>query len=46
MERMSWKQLIVALVLIAVGVAIVIGVLSSCGGHRSPERQGAVLLHH
>jgi hypothetical protein len=46
MERMSWKQLIVALVLIAVGAAIVVGVLSSCGRHRSPEHRAAMLLHH
>jgi hypothetical protein len=40
---MSWKQLIVALVVIVVAVAIVVGVLSSCGGDHSPEHRGATL---
>jgi hypothetical protein len=40
---MSWKQLTVALVVIVVAVAIVVGVLSSCGGDQSPEHRGATL---
>jgi len=40
---MSWKQLTVALVVIVVAVAIVVGVLSSCGGDHSPEHRGATL---
>ena len=38
---MTWKQLIAGLVAIIVAVAIVVGVLSSCGGHHSPEHRGA-----
>ena len=42
---MSWKELIVALVVIVVAVAIVVGVLSSCGGDQSPQRKGATLAY-
>ena len=42
---MSWKQLIVALVVIVVAVAIVVGVLSSCGGDHSPEHRGATVAN-
>jgi hypothetical protein len=38
---MSWKQLIVVLVVIVVAVAIVVGVLSSCGRHHTREQRGA-----
>ncbi len=40
---MTWKQLIVGLVVIVVAVAIVVGVLSSCGGHNNGEHRGATL---
>lgn len=42
---MTWKQLIVALVVIVVAVVIVVGVLSSCGGDQSPEHRGATLAN-
>ena len=38
---MTWKQLIVVLVVIVVAGAIVAGVLSSCGRHSSSEHRGA-----
>jgi hypothetical protein len=38
---MTWKQLIVALVVIAVAVVILVGALSSCGRHGSSDRPGA-----
>jgi hypothetical protein len=40
---MTWKQLIVGLLVVVVAVAIVIAALSSCGGDKSPKRQGAAL---
>ena len=40
---MTWKQLIAVLVVIVIAVAIVVGVLSSCGGDHSPEHRGASL---
>jgi hypothetical protein len=42
---LTWKQLIVALVVIVVAVAIVVGVLSSCGGDQSPKHRGATLAN-
>jgi hypothetical protein len=42
---MTWKQLIAVLVVIVIGVAIVVGVLSSCGGDHSPEHRGASLAN-
>ena len=38
---MTWEQLIGVLVAIIVAVAIVVGVLSSCGGHRDRQHRGA-----
>jgi hypothetical protein len=38
---MTWKQVIAVLVVIVIAVAILVGVLSSCGGDHSPERRGA-----
>ena len=41
---MTWKQLIVGLVVIVVAVAIIVGVLSSCGRHHNNrEHRGATL---
>lgn len=42
---MTWKQLIAVLVVIVIAVAIVVGVLSSCGGDQSPEHRGASLAN-
>lgn len=42
---MTWKQLIAVLVVIVIAVAIVVGVLSSCGGDHSPEHRGASLAN-
>ena len=38
---MTWQQLIGVLVAIIVAVAIVVGVLSSCGGRHDREHRGA-----
>jgi hypothetical protein len=38
---MTWKQLIVVLVVIVVAGVIVAGVLSSCGGHSRSDHRGA-----
>jgi hypothetical protein len=42
---MTWKQLIAVVVVIVIALAIVVGVLSSCGGDHSPEHRGASLAN-
>jgi hypothetical protein len=38
---MTWKQLIVGLLVVIVAVAILAAAFSSCGVSKSPKRQGA-----
>ncbi|HVI19836.1 MAG TPA: hypothetical protein VM712_15775 [Gaiellales bacterium] len=40
---MTWQQLIGVLVAIIVAVAIVVGVLSSCGRHHDRDHRGAAV---
>jgi hypothetical protein len=38
METMTWKRLILGLLVVLAGVAVVVGVLSSCGADESRPR--------